>query len=392
MATSSRKTALTALSEVTENEGYSNIVIDKAIRAAELSPRDAALASTIFYGVLEKRLTLDFYIRKFLAKPKQKLDGTVLNILRIAVYQMMYLDRVPDSAAVNEAVLCAAEYRRGQYKNFVNGVLRSFARGWHEVIIPEDDLSVRYNIPQPIIESFKKDYGETVCIDLLKAMSERAETYIRINPLKTTVDDLIESLPENTAEKAVLQNALCVHGTGDVTGLPGFAEGKFHVQDLSSQLLCAFVSPQPGERLADVCAAPGGKSFTLAEYMENTGVLDAFDLYRGRVNLIKKGAERLGLSIIHAAVRDAATGVCKAVRPRAVRCAMLRPRGYSTQAGNPLQKAGELQRTACVAAQDFGAFRTACTSGRYTVLFHVHVAQCGKRRGGDRIFEVPSGV
>ena len=143
MATSSRKTALTALSEVTENEGYSNIVIDKAIRAAELSLRDAALASTIFYGVLEKRLTLDFYIRKFLAKPKQKLDGTVLNILRIAVYQMMYLDRVPDSAAVNEAVLCAAEYRRGQYKNFVNGVLRSFVRGWHEVIIPKDDLSVR---------------------------------------------------------------------------------------------------------------------------------------------------------------------------------------------------------------------------------------------------------
>ena len=311
MATSSRKTALTALSEVTENEGYSNIVIDKAIRAAELSPRDAALASTIFYGVLEKRLTLDFYIRKFLTKPKQKLDGTVLNILRIAVYQMMYLDRVPDSAAVNEAVLCAAEYRRGQYKSFVNGVLRSFARGWHEVEIPEDNLSVRYNIPQPIIESFKKDYGETVCIDLLKAMSERAETYIRINPLKTTVVDLIESLPENTAEKAVLQNALCVHGTGDVTKLPGFENGKFHVQDLSSQLLCAFVSPQPGERLADVCAAPGGKSFTLAEYMENTGVLDAFDLYKGRVNLIKKGAERLGLSIIHAAVRDAATGVCE---------------------------------------------------------------------------------
>ena len=306
MATSSRKTALTALSEVTENEGYSNIVIDKAIRAAELSPRDAALASTIFYGVLEKRLTLDFYIRKFLAKPKQKLDGTVLNILRIAVYQMMYLDRVPDSAAVNEAVLCAAEYRRGQYKNFVNGVLRGFARGWHEVIISEDDLSVRYNIPQPIIESFKKDYGETVCIDLLKAMSERAETYIRINPLKTTVDDLIESLPENTAEEAVLQNALCVHGTGDVTGLPGFAEGKFHVQDLSSQLLCAFVSPQPGERLADVCAAPGGKSFAAAIAMENRGSITSCDLHAHKIALIAAGAERLGISIIEARAQDAA--------------------------------------------------------------------------------------
>ena len=167
-------------------------------------------------------------------------------------------------------------------------------------------------------------------------MSERAETYIRINPLKTTVDDLIQSLPENTAEKAVLQNALCVHGTGDVTKLPGFENGDFHVQDLSSQLLCAFVSPQPGERLADVCAAPGGKSFTLAEYMENTGVLDAFDLYKGRVNLIKKGAERLGLSIIHAAVRDAATGVCEKQYDRVlcdVPCSGL---------GNPLQKAGEL--------------------------------------------------
>ena len=102
----------------------------------------------------------------------------------------------------------------------------------------------------------------------------------------------------------------------------GLCGRQFHVQDLSSQLLCAFVSPQPGERLADVCAAPGGKSFTLAEYMENTGVLDAFDLYKGRVNLIKKGAERLGLSIIHAAVRDAATGVCESSTTAC--CAMCR--------------------------------------------------------------------
>ena len=316
MATSSRKTALTALSEVTENEGYSNIVIDKAIRAAELSPRDAALASTIFYGVLEKRMTLDFYIRKFLAKPKQKMDGTVLNILRIAAYQMLYLDKIPESAAVNEVVSCAASYQRGRYKNFVNGVLRSFARGKDEVKIPEENLSARYNVPQPVIDGWKRDYGEAVCIDLLKAMSARAETYIRVNPLKTAADDLIKSLPENTAEKTKLENALCIHGTGDVTKLPGFAEGKFHVQDLSSQLLCAFVAPQPGETVADVCAAPGGKSFTLAEYMENTGTLDAFDLYKGRVNLIKKGAERLNLDIIHAAVRDAANGACEKLYDR----------------------------------------------------------------------------
>ena len=305
MATSSRKTALTALSEVTENEGYSNIVIDKAIRAAELSPRDAALASTIFYGVLEKRLTLDFYIRKFLAKPKQKLDGTVLNILRIAVYQMMYLDRVPDSAAVNEAVLCAAEYRRGQYKNFVNGVLRSFARGWHEVLIPEDDLSVRYNIPQPIIESFKKDYGETVCIDLLKAMSERAETYIRINPLKTTVDDLIQSLPENTAEKAVLQNALCVHGTGDVTGLPGFAEGKFTVQDASSALAVEAAGICPGNTVMDLCAAPGGKTILAAEFAGEAGHVVSRDISEYKTDLIRENLERMNRRNVEVQVYDA---------------------------------------------------------------------------------------
>ena len=129
MATSSRKTALTALSEVTENEGYSNIVIDKAIRAAELSPRDAALASTIFYGVLEKRLTLDFYIRKFLAKPQQKLDGTVLNILRIAVYEMMFQEEVPLSVSIDEAVELAKRYGgEDESHRFVNGVLGQIAK------------------------------------------------------------------------------------------------------------------------------------------------------------------------------------------------------------------------------------------------------------------------
>lgn len=151
MATSSRKTALAALNAVTQNEGYSNIVIDKAIRAAGLAPRDAALASAIFYGVLEKRLTLDDAIGHFLAKPKQKMDETVRNILRIAAYQMLYLDRIPDSAAVNEAVLCAAAYMNGRYKGFVNGVLRSFSRG-RDALPPPESESVRWNIPQAVID------------------------------------------------------------------------------------------------------------------------------------------------------------------------------------------------------------------------------------------------
>lgn len=310
MATSSRKTALAALNDVTQNEGYSNIVIDKAIRAAGLEPRDAALASVLFYGVLEKRMTLDYYIRKFLAKPGQKMDETVLNILRIAVYQILYLDKIPESAAVNEAVLCASDYMRGRYKGFVNGVLRNFLRGKEDVPPPKSE-SVRWNIPQPVIDLWTRDYGETLCTELLRAMSERAKTYIRVNPLKTTAEALCRAFPAETAEAvSLLPNTLCLTGAGDPTSLPGFSEGAFHVQDLSSQLLCSLVDPQPGESVADVCAAPGGKSFTLAERMENMGTLDAFDLYKGRVNLIRKGAERLGLTIVRASVRDAAVGAC----------------------------------------------------------------------------------
>ena len=308
MATSSRKTALAALNAVTQNEGYSNIVIDKAIRAAGLAPRDAALASAIFYGVLEKRMTLDYAVRRFLAKPKQKMDETVLNILRIAAYQMLYLDKIPDSAAVNEAVLCAGEYMRGRYKGFVNGVLRSFSKG-KETIPPPESECVRWNIPQAVIDVWRRDYGTPLTERLLMAMAERAETYIRVNTVKTTAAQLLGMLPAGTAETAV-ENALCLRGAGDPTALPGFSEGLFHVQDLSSQLLCALVNPQPGESVADVCAAPGGKSFTLAERMENCGRLDAFDLYTGRVSLIRRGAERLGLSAVSAAVRDAAVGPC----------------------------------------------------------------------------------
>ena len=312
MATSSRKTALAALNDVTQNEGYSNIVIDKAIRAAGLEPRDAALASVIFYGVLEKRMTLDYYIRKFLAKPKQKLDETVLNILRIAAYQMLYLDKIPDSAAVNEAVLCASDYMRGRYKSFVNGVLRSFARGFREVTEPESE-SVRWDIPQAIIDLWTHDYGKPLCAELFRAMSGRAKTYIRVNPLRASTASLLSAFPAGTAEPVdMLPDALCLHDAGDPTLLPGFSDGAFHVQDLSSQLLCSLVDPQPGERVADVCAAPGGKSFTLAERMKNEGKLDAFDLYKGRVRLIQKGAQRLQLLIISAAVRDAATGDCAA--------------------------------------------------------------------------------
>lgn len=311
MTISSRNTALTALNDVTQNEGYSNIVIDKAIRAAGLEPRDAALASALFYGVLEKRMTLDYYIRKFLSKPNQKMDETILNILRIAVYQILFMDKIPDSAAVNEAVKSASAYLCGRYKGFVNAVLRGFLRGY-ETMSESKDESVLWNIPQPIIDIWKRDYGEEICSELLRSMSERAKTYIRVNNTKTDAESVYKNMPDGAASVvSFLPDSLQLDHAGDPTALWGFSEGLFHVQDLSSQTLCALVDPQPGETVADVCAAPGGKTFTMAERMQNTGSVDAYDLYKGRVNLIRKGAERLGLTIVAADVRDAAVGPCE---------------------------------------------------------------------------------
>ncbi len=314
---SAREAARFALDRVFENEGYSNIVIDREIRKAGLDRRDAAFASAIFYGVLEKRMLLDYYIKKFLDHPKSPPEEPVMNILRVAVYQMLFLDRVPDAAAVHEAAAMAGSYRGGKYKGFVNGVLRSFQRGRDAVPAPWQE-TIRFSLPQEVISLWKRDYGKAVTASLLPAMSAgRAPIFLRVNPLKTDAAELLRKFPEGTAEPVEgMPGALRVLGAGDLTALPGFSEGLFHVQDISSQLLCAFVAPQPGETVADVCAAPGGKSFTLAEKMENTGRLDAFDLYESRVGLIRSGASRLGLSCISAAIRDAEKGAGEAVYDR----------------------------------------------------------------------------
>lgn len=304
---SARDAALLALDRVFENDGYSNIVIDREIRRAGLDRRDAAFASAIFYGVLEKRMLLDYYIKKFLSRPKPLPEEHVMNLLRVAVYQMLFLDRVPDAAAVNEAVAAASSYCGGKYKGFVNGVLRAFQRGREEVPEPWQE-TVRYSLPQEVISLWKHDYGKAVTASLLPAISMRAPVFLRVNTLKTDVASLLWQLPENARAVEELPGAIRVDDAGDLTALPPFSEGLFHVQDLSSQLLCALMAPEPGETVADVCAAPGGKSFTMAERMENTGRIDAFDLHENRVRLIRDGAERLRVRCISAVVRDAETG------------------------------------------------------------------------------------
>lgn len=306
-----RDAALSALLQMEQNNGYSNLVLDKALESTPLSPRDAALTSTLFYGVLERKLTLDWLIAHALNDPKRKLDPTVQMALRLGTYQIFYMDRIPDSAAVNETVDAVKRTKKRALAGFVNGVLRSLLRKRDELTLPAgdslDDLSVRYSVPVGLIGIWRKAYGIDVTKQLLESFHGRAEIDIRVNSLRTTVSQLAETLSARgitltPAEHLPFGGSLS--GCGSPVTLPEFQAGLFHVQDFSAQLTCEIVSAQPGETVIDCCAAPGGKSFTLAQAVGETGHVYSFDLYEGRVGLIEKGAQRLGLSNVTARAAD----------------------------------------------------------------------------------------
>ncbi len=309
-----RIAAVDALLQVEENEGYSNIVIDKTLRNSELAPRDASLATTIFYGVLEKRITLDFYLSRCLDNPQKKLDAKIEAILRAALYQIIFLDRIPASAAINEAVASAKLLGKTQLSGFVNAVLRMFLRIREEIKLPKENthegLSVKYSIPTELTGLWEKAYGKENMLKLLDSFSMPVETYIRVNNIKTDIKKLAKALEAENASLVPLDyppNAAVLNCRGNITELSAFKDGLFHVQDISSQILCDIISPKGGA-IIDACSAPGGKAFTLAEIMNDAGKILAFDLYKGRVNLIRQGASRLGLKSIEAGINDALKG------------------------------------------------------------------------------------
>ena len=315
MNISARAAALEALLQVDENEGYSNIVIDKTLNKYQLDKRDSALASIIFYGVIEKRVTLDYQIRKFLRDKGAKLSTSTENILRMAVYQILYLEKVPDSAAVNEAANLAKENKCPV--GFVNGLLREFLRNKDKLTLPPENsgeyLSVKYSVSKDIVDLWIKSYGKANTVKILEAFTKKSRMYVRVNSTRISTEDFIASFGEDiTAEKYEDLDYSCkLISAGNVTKLPQFEEGLFHVQDLSSQYLCRILDPQPGEDIIDVCAAPGGKTFTISEMMNCEGKVYSYDLYKGRVKLIRSGAWRLGLTNVMASMRDATSDKCE---------------------------------------------------------------------------------
>lgn len=297
--------AVELLNKTFTKNGYSNIQLGAGLEKSALDERDKRLCSVIYYGVIERKITLDYIISNLSNRNPEKLDITVLNILRTGLYQILYMDSIPDNASVNESVNLAKEFHKKSASGFVNAILRNFIRQDKGYPVPLDILmfsSVKYSAPSELIESLICDYGMEKMNILLSDALEVPPVTVRMNTLKENSEEIMKKL---NAEKSDLISDCYNLKCGDLTSLSEFKDGYFHVQDLSSQLCCMALNPDENDIVLDLCSAPGGKAFTLAQLMNNKGKIYAFDLHKKRVDLIKKGVECFGISNITAMTGDA---------------------------------------------------------------------------------------
>lgn len=313
-----REAALQILLKTDFGGAYSNLALKNDLTG--LSPVDKGFATRLVYGCISMRITLDYIIMQFSKTKLQKMSNNVREILRMGVFQIYFMDKIPESAAVNESVKLAARYAP-QSKGFVNAVLRSAVRGRDSIQYPADKiefLRTRYSFPKGLCERFTELFGYDRAESIIKAFLDAPEVIIRANRLKTNKELLSELLIEKGARVrnvSLAENALAVSGL-DVGSSEEFQKGLFTVQDTAAQLACLVLNPKPGDTVMDLCAAPGGKTTYLAELMNNEGTITAFDIYPHKTELIEQNADRLGIDIITACACDSSVYV-KALESRA---------------------------------------------------------------------------
>ncbi len=304
-----RETALSALIACRKEGAWSNGVLKEYIRRDGLDRRDAALAARLCYGVLQNRMKLDFYLKQLLTGRLKDLQPIVRDILHLGLYQLFMMDKIPQSAAVNESVSLAKRYCRNQRNasGLVNGVLRNAVRRQNDLNEPTT-LADRYSHPQKLIALLSGYVGKERLEPMLAANNAVPDTVIQINTLRTTADGLTQSLAQCgivVRKHPWLPDSLVISGTGDLEQLDAFKNGLFYVQDAAAKLsvLCAGITAPCN--VLDCCAAPGGKSFATAITMQGKGSIISCDVHQHKTELIRKGAERLGLTNIREQLHDA---------------------------------------------------------------------------------------
>lgn len=309
-----RQTAFRVLNRIERNKAYSNLVLDAELRQNQGNTSSAAFVTALVYGVLERKITLDYILSSFLKQPIKKLRPEVLTALRLGVYQIKFMDRVPVSAAVNESVKLVKANGCAFAAGLVNSVLRKI--GSTEIVYPEKTdfpqyLSVRYSCPLALVRHYIDNYGAENAEGILSSSLGAPPTVLRVNTFKTDTESLQAALSAEglTTENGKTEHTLLLTSGGAIEQCKAYRDGLFHVQDTASALCVQALDARPGQTVIDVCAAPGGKTFTVAEQMQDKGRILAFDLYPQRVQLLESGAKRLGISIIHTAVQDAAVFV-----------------------------------------------------------------------------------
>ncbi len=288
-----RKLAYDLLIKAEKSKQYSNIALDKALCDSDLSDADKRLVSVLFYGVIEKKITLDYRLAELSARPVCELDTGVLCAVRLGLYQLMFLDRIPPHAAINETVELVPRKASG----FVNAVLRGHTRQ-REMKLPEDVaecISVRYSVGLPLVKKFISSFGESETEAILSGFDKKNDTTLRTNTLKTTRDALMSDL-DSASTTSISPHGIYV--SGSVREIFGFDDGMFFVQDQASQICVEVLDAVQGQTMLDICACPGSKSFGAAINMKNKGSITAFDLHENKLSLVKSSAKRLGIDII----------------------------------------------------------------------------------------------
>ncbi|MFC3040282.1 16S rRNA (cytosine(967)-C(5))-methyltransferase RsmB [Virgibacillus xinjiangensis] len=305
-----RKTILDVLMRIEKDKGFSHLIIDHALKSGKIDPRDEGLLTEIVYGTIQRKYTLDYYLESFI-NPRKKLDQWVRMLLRMSVYQMVFLDKIPDHAIIHEAVEIAKQRGNKGIASFVNGVLRSLQRkGAPDTTAIKDDikrLAVETSHPEWLVNRWISFYGFNTAKEMSESNLAKKVHSVRVQPMRISRNEAVERLEQEglIVRPSEFSSQGIIVEQGNVLKTDLYRDGYLTIQDQSSMLVAEMLRPEPGMQVLDACSAPGGKATHIAEKMENEGTIHAYDLHKKKVRLIDEKAAGLQLSIIDANSGDA---------------------------------------------------------------------------------------